>query len=72
MSTTRSQSSLIAPASGRLTTGDQRVIVLRNVAAWHVDRHEEAARAGKTEIAERHDAIAYRLFKQARELGGRI
>ena len=43
-------------------------IVLRNVASWHMDRCDEAIRAGNTEAADRHDAIAFRLFMQARAL----
>jgi hypothetical protein len=42
--------------------------VLRNVARWHNDRADEAIRAGNKAAAERHETIAFRLFREARDL----
>lgn len=63
-------SSLTTSSGGQRATGDRSPVVLRNVASWHTDRAEAARAEGRTDAAERHDTIAYRLFKEARALRG--
>ena len=42
---------------------------LENCASWHMERAEMATKHGDTFAAERHDMIAFRLFREAHELG---
>lgn len=43
-------------------------IILRNVASWHMEMSEKVSGRNHRIHAERHEAIAFHLFKRAREL----
>lgn len=49
---------------------DLAITRLRNCADWHMQQSEKQERLGNKEKAERHDIIAFRLFRQARDLAG--
>lgn len=45
-----------------------RAMQLRNCASWHIEKRDHHEAKGERTIAERHDMIAFRLFKRAREI----
>ena len=46
------------------------IIRLRNCADWHMQQSEKQERLGNKQKAERHDIIAFGLFKRAHDLAG--
>jgi hypothetical protein len=44
------------------------IIRLENCGTWHVERADAALKSGQTEVAQRHDLVAFRLFRQVHEL----